>query len=248
MTEPAEHILRRIRSLLDVAEHERTGDAERNAAMAKASALMATYGIQRAMLGASNLDTDDPIDATTIAIDDPYSYEKSFLLIRVAQALGCKPMSWTRGRRVTRVDIVGTGADRERVNMLYTSLSIQAIRGVLRESSPYRDAADTKARRAAYLAGFAIRVGERLCEAETRAARNYDEQRPAGAPGTALVLADRATLVDRRFAELYPNTTPRNGRSYQASAYRRGASAGSAADIGGSKVTGASTRQLGAAR
>jgi Protein of unknown function (DUF2786) len=248
MTEPAEHILRRIRSLLNVAEHVSTGEAERDAAMAKASTLMATYGVQRAMLDASGLGSGDPIDATSIDIDDPYSYEKSLLLVKVAQALGCKPMSWTRGRRITRIDIVGTATDRERVNMLYTSLSVQAARGVLGESSPYRDAADTKARRAAYLAGFATRIGERLREAEAHAARDYDEQRPAGSPSTALVLADRAALVNRRFSELYPNTRPRGNRSYRTSAYHRGMSAGSAADIGGSKVTSASTRRLGAAR
>lgn len=248
MTEPSESILRRVRALLDIAEHERTGEHERDAAMAKATDLMAAYGIQRTMLAASSLTVDDPIDQTVIAMTDPYSYEKATLLVRITNALRCETLIYKQGRRATRVAIVGAASDRERVNMLYTSLLIQALRGMLREVSPYRDAGETKARRAAYLVGFACQVGERLRVAETRAARDYDEQRPAGTPGTELVLADRTALVKQAFTELFPSTTRLPSRSYNSQAYGRGEEGGRSADIGTTRVNGDATRQLGAVR
>lgn len=247
MTEPSESVLRRIRALLERAEHANTGEHEREAAMAKAADLMAAYGVQRTMLSATQ-GVDDPIDATVIAMTDPYSYEKAMLLIYIAIALHCKTHRWWRGRKTTRVAIIGAASDRERIEMLYTSLLIQAQRGMFRESSPYPDAAATKGLRAAFLVGFGMRIGERLTEAEARAAQTYDEQRPAGSVGTELVLVDRAALVEQRYAELFPNATKGRVRSYNASAWNRGDAAGRAADIGAAKVNGGRTRQLGAAR
>jgi hypothetical protein len=244
MTDTPENILRRVRALLDRAEHASTPEPERELAMVRATQLMADYGIQRTMLAANRLGSD-PIDQTTIKITDPYSFEKASLLRAVAKPLGCETVRWRDGRRTRSMTIVGAESDRERVNMLYTSLLLQAERGMLAEVSGGYYAADTRAMRAGYLAGFAERIRERLKEAERRAARDYDVAHAgSGEPGTAIVLADRAALVDRRFAELFPKTEQVRMRSYDEAAWDCGDTAGRRADIGTTRVNGAGTRQL----
>jgi hypothetical protein len=246
MTEPSESVLRRVRALLERAEHEKTPEPERDSAMAMAAKLMAEYGIVRTMLAAAG-EADNAIDQTEIALTDPYSFEKGSLLYRVATALGCKTLRYTRGRKSTRMAVVGTASDRERVNMLYTSLLLQAERGMHREASGY-DAAGTRARRAGFLAGFAERIYYRLTEAESRAAQDYDTQHGGGGAsgGTALVLADRTALVKRRYAELFPNINKNGGsRMYDSAAYGRGDTAGRSADIGTTRVGGRGALRLG---
>jgi len=242
MTEPSESVLRRVRALLERAEHERTPEPERDSAMTMAARLMAEYGIVRTMLAATG-EIDNTIDETVIKMTDPYSYEKASLLHLVAKALGCKTMSYSSGRRRTRVSVVGAASDRERVNMLYTSLLLQAERGMHREVGGY-DAANTRARRAGFFAGFTQRVYQRLLEAEQRAAQDYDTEHVGTGNGTALVLAGRAALVERRYAELFPEVIADKGRSYNVAAYRRGDAAGRSADIGTPRMGGKGALRL----
>lgn len=245
-TEASEKILRRIRGLLDRAEHDGTDQNEAEACMAKAMQLMADYGIQRAMLAASG-GTDDPIDCTVIPMSDPYSYEKGTLLQCVVNALNCKAIHHRNGRRTCRVSVVGAASTRERVEILYTSLLIQAERGMLREVPS--GTGNTRALRASFLAGFGSRVGQRLAEAEQRAAHLFDAQHPASpdapaTPGTAIVLARRDALIEQRYAELFPQTRTGRERGYNSHGYQRGDEAGRRADIGTTRVTGAGSRSL----
>lgn len=258
MTEPEspeahEKILRRIRGLLDRAEHAETPAGESDACMAKAMQLMADYGIQRAMLAAAGR-VDDPIDGTRFRINNPYSREKCGLLCTIAYALGCKVIEHhCTGRAIDSATVIGAASTRERIEVLYTSLLLQVTHGMLREPRSWT-ASETRRIRVSYFVGFSAAVRTRLREAEARATREYDAARSAhpgiNGPGTALVLADRAALIDQRTAELFPDLIkPRKLRAgnYDKAALRNGAAAGAVADIGTMRV-GNNTRSLEGAR
>ena len=92
--------------------------------------------------------------------------------------------------------------------------------------------------RRSWLHGFAVRVHERLAEAEAAAADREAGTAGAGsspsdaARSVALVLADRTARVDQAYAEVFPQV----GRARQArlsgSGYAEGDRAGARADLG----------------
>jgi hypothetical protein len=82
------------------------------------------------------------------------------------------------------------------VEMVFTSLQLQtASVGIAQSPAAYRRT---------WLVGFAEEVHRRLKAAERNAMRQHDAT-PIGGPSAALVLADRRSLVDRAFAEQFPN-------------------------------------------
>src|SRR6185436_15599813 len=106
--------------------------------------------------------------------------------------LRCKTVhNYGSGRYVVRV--YGFTTDLERVELLYTSLLVQATRELV-HVRPDEWGESTGAYRRSWLAGFASAVATRLHRAERRAAAD----RPSGPDGTstALVLRDRTALVE----------------------------------------------------
>ena len=92
--------------------------------------------------------------------------------------------------------LFGFASDLERVDLLFTSLLVQAAHGLAATAVPAGE--HPAAFRRSWLAGFAEVVGGRLRAAESAAAAE------SGAPSMALVLADRSDRVQRRLAEVYP--------------------------------------------
>ncbi|WP_181779917.1 DUF2786 domain-containing protein, partial [Pseudonocardia pini] len=194
--------LDRVRKLLAKAERAGTPE-EAETYNAKAVELMARHGIDEALLAAS-LDPSDPrrdaIGMLRVAMEDPYSAGKARLLGWTAAALRCRwVMHGASGGRVESVTVFGFASDRERVELLYTSLLLQAT-GELVRLRPRRPGESVAAYRRSWLQGFAAQVHHRLLEAEHRAA---GEDR-SGAPSTELVLVDRGAQVDRAYAEAFP--------------------------------------------
>jgi hypothetical protein len=243
-----DRMMDRVRGLLAQAEHPNTSKEEAEAFTAKAADLMAKYGIDSAMV-ADRGEVRESVTQKRIDLLAPYAREKADLLSAVARNSGCRLVRHTWGRTMTHVTAFGFPADLERVEVLYTSLVLQATRDVLREEVPYWE--NTAAYRRTWLVGFAGAVGARLRAAAERARDEAESQRMAsGETGRSveLVLADRSTLVTSALEEAFPKLTPGRVRELSGSGTASGYAAGRRADLGGPKVTGGGRRRIGGAR
>lgn len=247
MTETAnetapDKMLAKIRALLALAENEAATKAEAETFMAKATELMAKYGISRALL-------DDAKPTPAIAADKiftveaPYAENKAQMLYHVAEALGCKGVHLGRGPNSTiRIHLFGMDSDLERAELLFTSLLLQLTRFITSDF-----AADPRARlsprkwRADYMRGFTATVVSRITKAESAAKTEAQQHAPAGV-SVALVLVKRTDIVTKAFADRYPNTRKRTGRIGVGSGYGHGKAAGHRADLGGTSLIPGSRR------
>ena len=227
-----------IRKLLAKAEGAAT-PAEAQAYTAKAVELMARHGIDVAVAAAAEPGRDG-IGAVRVPMHDPYSAAKARLLGWVASAFGCRCVlhgAW--GGRVGSVTVFGHASDRERVEVIYTALVLQATSQVVRLRPP-RPGESVAAYRRSWLHGFAIEVHRRLAAAEAGAAAAA----PA-APSVAPVLADRRARVDEAYAEAFPELGRARRSVLSGSGYGAGTRAGSRADLGRTPVTRARSHALG---
>jgi hypothetical protein len=242
-----------VRKLLAKAERAATPE-EAASYTDKAVQLSARHGIDAALLAAADPDHDRP-RTQRIAVHDPYSASKARLLAWTATALGCRAvLHQARGGRVGAVSVVGFTADRERVELLYTSLLLQATGQLTRERPPAGES--VAAFRRAWLHGFAVQVHRRLVEAERAAAQAGSDAESGSAPGggsaaepgtsTALALAERTARVEAAFADAFPAPERARGRSLSGSGYGSGAAAGERADLGGTGLGAAARRRIGA--
>jgi hypothetical protein len=242
-----DRMLAKIRALLTKAEDPAATPAEAEAFTAKAAELMAKYGVDRAMLAAADPTSDVPGDRI-IWIQAPYALDKQRLLSQLGLALGCKTVL-KQSVRGYAVHLFGYASDLERVDMLFTSLLLQAVNSLAQTPVPYWE--NAAAFRRSWLAGFAAMIAHRLHQAEKRAAANATQEREqagTGGPSVALVLADRATVVQRKLEEAYPKLGKARARKLSGSGYRDGVEAGRRADLGGTRVGGRARGALGGAR
>lgn len=233
-----------VRKLLAKADGAATG-AEAETYTAKAVELMARHGIDAAVLSAAHPDRDG-IGAQRIAVDDPYSAGKARLLAWTASALRCRAvLHEARGGRVEAVTVFGFASDRERVEVLYTSLLLQAAAQLARQRPPRRGESIAAYRRS-WLHGFAVEVHRRLVAAESRAASSSPATAPAGGPSLALVLADRSARVQRAYEAAFPGLGRARRSVLSGSGHAAGTAAGERAHLGGKEVAPARLRALGA--
>jgi Protein of unknown function (DUF2786) len=235
--------LGRIRKLLARAERAGTPE-EAQACTDKAVELMARHGIDMALLAAADPGVDE-IGTTRVEITDPYSAGKARLLGWTASALRCRAvLHQQRGGRVGVVTVFGYASDRERVEVLFTSLLLQAAAQLARERPAHRGESVAAYRRS-WLHGFAVQVHRRLVSAEQRAEQQAGQRAGESAPaGAALVLADRRSRVERAYAEAFPTLGRGRPSMLSGSGFAAGAAAGERADLGGSALRG--RRALGA--
>jgi hypothetical protein len=218
---PADPLLGRVRKLLAKAEDPACTPAEAEAFTAKAAELIAKYGVDQALLAGTD-PALDPVGDRVVAVDPPYSRDKAGLLGTVAIALRCRAVHLERSG-TARVHLFGHAADLERVELLFTSLLVQAAHGLAAAEVPSFE--HPAAFRRSWLAGFTEAIRARLTAAERDAA--------AGAPGAELILVVRTELVDRRRDETYPNLTRLGPRRLAGTGRRQGYAAGRTADLGG---------------
>jgi len=199
-----ERILSRVRMLLAKAEST-TYEAEAETFTAGAQALMARHSIDAALLAQESggrHGRDDP-RGRRIGIDNPYEGPKAALLHAVASANRCR-MVWSK--ELGFGTVVGFEPDLEAVELLFTSLLVQATRTLAAAGSrsDRHGGSRTRSFRQSFLAAFAHRIGERLQEA---AAHEEEEAAVAArASGRELVplLAARAEHVDEQFDVWFP--------------------------------------------
>ena len=233
----AERKLEVIRKLLAKAERAATS-GEADAYNAKAVELMATHGVDVAMVASAGGDTRDVVGDRRIAMTDPYSTEKAQLAGGVARALGCRVVRHPgigRGQTAA-VTIMGFESDLRRVEVVFTSLLLQATRSVVRQRPPAWSGESTTAFRRTWLVGFSSAVHRRLEAAEKGAVQRHDAAVPPGGPSAALVLADRRSLVERAYDDRYGHLRASQPRRLSGTGYGAGAEAGRRADVGHARV------------
>ena len=236
-----DRMMSKIRALLAKAESTEFAE-EAEALSARAQELMAKYSIDHALLAAKAGEKEEPT-GRRIAVDNPYESPKTTLLNVVAEANRCRAI-WAKD--VGLVTVVGFPADLDAVELLFTSLLVQANTAMLRAGGKTDSygRSRTRAFRQSFLVSYAIRIGERLAEAtahvEQEAVAEQEasaEQAPAAAgkstgTGTALVpfLAARREEVDGAVDELFGDRLTR-GRAARVTDAEGWASGRAAADM-----------------
>ncbi|KDN84803.1 hypothetical protein KCH_33300 [Kitasatospora cheerisanensis KCTC 2395] len=142
---------------------------------------MARHSIDEALLSAGGPSADEPA-ALRIGVDNPYEGPKTMLLDAVAAANRCRVV-WAK--EFGFCTLIGFDADLDAVELLYTSLLVQATSAMQRAGSrKHKDgAARTKAFRQSFLVAYAARIRERLAEATERATEDAAAGRPAEPAG-----------------------------------------------------------------
>lgn len=227
-------MLARVRGLLAKAEStEYPGEAE--ALTAKAAELMARHGIDEA-LAAHRAPVKETVGYLRVTIDAPYTQQKANLLGWIAEVFRCRGIQHMSDRTVESVTVFGFASDLEVVQVLYTSLLLQATRGLMAAPVPWGE--HVAAYRRSWLEGFASMVTSRLRKLHRVAT---DE---AGGAGTELVLADRAAQVHAHVDDLFPDLRKGRRSSLSGSGRRAGAHAGRTADIGAGRLGGTPRRAV----
>ncbi|MGW5176103.1 DUF2786 domain-containing protein [Streptomyces sp. NPDC004082] len=189
-------MLGRIRALL--AKAEATGFPEEAEALsAKAQELMARHSIDEALLAARTHAKDAP-GACRVGVEAPYETAKAVLLDAVARANRCRAV-WNDDLGFSTV--VGFEPDLEAVELLYTSLLVQATAAMTKAEAAQRAGGRkrTKTFRQSFLAAYAHRIGDRLAAAaEGQVAESAGELLP--------VLAARDVAVADRMEDMFPRT------------------------------------------
>jgi hypothetical protein len=217
-------VLDRVRKLLAKAEHPGTPVAEAQAFSAKASALMAAYAIDQALLEAGQPSSSVPV-VRQVDVDPPYAMPRAVLLDRVARAHRVRVVIGPdagSGRR--QCSMVGFPVDLEVVEVLFTSLLLQASTAMLHASS---ESTRPKAFRRAFLLGYADVIGSRLAAVR----QETDAYADRASTGAALVLADRADRVERLVEQEFPRLRNLRMSTSSGGGLSAGRAAGARADL-----------------
>lgn len=220
-------MLERVRALLAKAEST-TFPEEAEALSAKAQELMARHAIDEAMVGGAE-GIDDIPGGMRLPVDDPYARAKSILLAEVAAANRCAAV-WSESLGFSTV--FGYEADLEFVEMLYTSLLVQATSAMVAAGSQIDiyGRSRTRSFRHAFLLAYATRVGHRLREAEAAS-----QAAAAAEYGEALlpVLAGRSTAVEAVRDAAFPGAVKRPVSVTNAAGWAAGRAAADLASLSG---------------
>ncbi|TVY02744.1 DUF2786 domain-containing protein [Mycolicibacterium porcinum] len=190
--------LSRVRGLLAKAEATKFPD-EAEAFSAKAQELMSRYSLQHAI---RDHEQGRAAEATArrIWIDSPYVSAKAALVQSVATANRCQMVC---AEKLGFVAVIGAECDLEFVELLSTSLLVQANRAMLAAGRTTSGHTRTRSFRQSFLLSYAARIGERLTATSTAVVTEVDR-------GTLLpVLAARSQATEDLTNRLFPATIPR---------------------------------------
>jgi uncharacterized protein DUF2786 len=187
-------VLGRVRALLAKAEST-DFPAEAEAFSAKAQEMIARHSIEEVLTA----DPESAPLARRIGVDHPYESEKAALLDAVARA--------NRGHTVWSPELAfstvfGFDADLDAVDLLYTSLLVQANRAMARDE-PAKGKARIKAFRRSFLVAYAVRIGERLQQVTRHEIDRHTDLLP--------VLRSRDLQVREAVTKAFPRTVRSRG-------------------------------------
>jgi hypothetical protein len=193
-------VLIRIRALLAKAEST-TFAPEAETFTAGAQSLMARHSLDVALLAAlSQSPSEEPV-GRRIGIDNPYEAPKAMLLGAVATANRCRTV-WTRDLGYSTT--IGFPADLAAVELLFTSLLVQATAAMMKAGSRTDGygRSQTRSFRQSFLTAYASRIGQRLSET-TGTQTSKVAAEPAG-QNLLPVLAARNAAVDEAVTAMFP--------------------------------------------
>lgn len=197
-----EKMLAKVRALLAKAESTQFSE-EAEALSAKAQELMSRYALHQALR-----DHDSGRRAVASArrlwLDAPYAGAKVHLVQAVATSNRCRTV-WCE--QLGLVTIVGEGSDLDVVNLLTTSLLVQANRAMLASGPQVTRSGTSRTRsfRRSFLVAYATRIGERLSAVDTATTQE------AAADARLLpVLAARSQAADDLTERLFPHLVSRS--------------------------------------
>ncbi|MFD5465612.1 DUF2786 domain-containing protein [Kitasatospora sp. NPDC127059] len=229
-------MLARIRALLAKAESTEFPE-EAEALTAKAQQLMAQHSIDGALLAAAAADRDTPA-ALRIGVDNPYEGPKTMLLDAVAVANRCRVV-WAKEYGFCTV--IGFDGDLDGVELLYTSLLVQATHA-LNKAGSGKDSR-SKAFRQSFLVAYAARIRERLTAATERATSAAAAGRHLREDGTEEqllpderllpALAARSAAVDDEVGRLFPKLVSQRVRVSDGEGWAAGRAAADRAALHG---------------
>jgi hypothetical protein len=221
-----QRMLDRVRALLAKAESTEFAE-EAEALTAKAQELMARHSIDDALLAARSGGLTAP-QGIRLGLDNPYEAAKALLLQNIAVANRCQTV-WSKSFGFCTV--VGFETDLGAVELLYTSLRVQATTAMLR-SGVRRDAygrSRTRSFRTSFLEAFAVRIGERLRGATDDASQQAAAEE--GADKLLPVLAAREDHVRAAVKDMFPSTTSSSVRISNWEGWTSGRAAANIANI-----------------
>lgn len=198
-------MLARVRALLAKAEST-TFPEEAEALSAKAQELMSRYSLERIVIedAASADSSPHPAAARRMWLDNPYVAAKALLVGAVAEANRCRTVL---AEKLGFTTVLGDEVDLEFVELLSTSLLVQATRAMVSAGSQMTRSGRSRTRsyRQSFLLAYATRIGERLS-----AARDVGAASVADQARLLPVLAARERVVEELFEEMFPQAVSRS--------------------------------------
>ena len=240
--EKRDRILAKVRELLAKAESTEFSD-EAETYTAKAQELIAAHAIDLALLEAK--EGGGQIVTRLIDVPKPYPKEKYILLSGIARANNARAiLGMERDVFMQLVDdrsffdhdgeiatLVGYESDLEVIELLFTSLLVQAVNEMLAHGPQITPCGENRTRsfRRSFLNQFGRTVAARLAEVSDRAKAHVSEQH-----GESLlpVLASREDEVAAELDARFPDTSPLRTSVSNWSGVVAGDEAGNRADIG----------------
>ncbi len=225
--------LGRVQAMLAKAESTDFPE-EAEALLSKAQDLMARHAISEAMVAAERArrgGAQDVVGSRRIVVEAPYASAKRVLLGAVANANGCRCifLGSTSSAQGSPCQVFGHESDLAKVETLFASLSVQAVRAMV--SAPVPPGDTPRRFRHAFLLAYASRIGQRL-HAAGEAARAAARQETSDGDHLALVLRRREAAVDQALTEAYPRTRTARSSASSGAGWSSGRSAAEKAGLG----------------
>lgn len=200
VSDAGEKALSKVRALLAKAEATEFPD-EAEALSAKAQDLMSRYSLKEA-LAQHDRGRKPAAAARRIWIDNPYAAAKVTLVQVVSRSNRCRAV-WAE--RLGFVTVIGCETDLNLVELLTTSLLMQANRAMLGAGRDGSAQARSRSFRQSFLVAYAQRIGERLDSASASVTAEIKRD------GRLLpVLAANIRATEELTERLFPSTVPRS--------------------------------------
>jgi hypothetical protein len=192
-----------VRALL--AKAERTEfEAEAEALSAKAQAMVTKFALDRLLRDHDAGTHGADLEVARLWLDPPYVMPKAMIVGAVARANRCRTAV---SEVIGLCTVLGHPDDLDYVELLATSLLVQASRAMLQHGSQTDRSGGSRTRsfRQSFLVSFATRIGERLLTATAaEQSRSQDEPHTQAGASVALVVRDHEERVAHEFAQRFP--------------------------------------------
>src|SRR5699024_11605620 len=177
---------------------------------AKAQELITRHAVDSALLKESALRRGRAaetaaVTARRIHLDNPYLREKVALLAEIGRVNTVRAV-WTR--RLAIATVIGPAGAIEQVELLFTSLLVQATRAMHARSPRGTAPGRTAMFRRSFLMGFSVRIGQRLDEARRTATRAAAADAGVDAAAPVPVFRAQEDAVQREARRLFPHSKP----------------------------------------